>query len=105
MPTPLKFQPPYSVKTEANLGAVWVNLFHEKTKIASFNVETWGDKNAAVEAAWSHIYGPSDEWIAQNITRDVAELPDRTSPLGEPDMMLVTAAELTEIVLANLSPQ
>ncbi|WP_308718955.1 hypothetical protein [Komagataeibacter xylinus] len=36
--------------------------------------------------------------VAVRVARDVAELPDRTSPDGNPDMMLVTAEELTEIV-------
>lgn len=34
---------------------------------------------------------------------DVAELPDRTSPEDQPDMMLVTANELRDIVLSALS--
>jgi hypothetical protein len=34
------------------------------------------------------------------IVRDVAELPDRTSPDDQPDMMLVTAEEL-QIILAR----
>ena len=37
--------------------------------------------------------------LAQAICLDVAELPDRTSPHDWPDAMLVTADELTEIVI------
>lgn len=37
------------------------------------------------------------------VIRDVAELPDRTSPDGEPDMMLVTAEELKTILCTRLS--
>lgn len=38
-------------------------------------------------------------WI-DGVLREVAELPDRTSPEDEPDMMLVTADELRSILLA-----
>lgn len=103
MPTPLKFAPPYSVVTKKGLGGVWVSLLHQDTVIASFSVETWGDADAAKEAAWNYIYGPSDELIAQSIARDVAELPDRNSPEDQPEMMLVSAAEIEAIVMANLS--
>ncbi len=37
------------------------------------------------------------------VLRDVAELPDRTSPDDEPDMMLVTADELKVILCTRLS--
>lgn len=40
--------------------------------------------------------------IAEEIVREVAELPDRTSPEDQPEMMLVTADELKAIVIANL---
>lgn len=36
-------------------------------------------------------------WISA-VIRDVAELPDRTSPSDWPDAMLVTAEELREII-------
>jgi hypothetical protein len=36
--------------------------------------------------------------LPEMIVRDVAELPDRTSPPDAPEMMLVTAAELDRIV-------
>lgn len=36
--------------------------------------------------------------IASKIVNDVAELPDRTSPEDQPDMIMVTADELTVIV-------
>lgn len=36
--------------------------------------------------------------VIADIVRDVAELPDRTSPEGQPDMMLVTAEELASIL-------
>ena len=41
--------------------------------------------------------------IATDIVQRVAELPDRTSPEGWPDAMLVTADELTGIVRALLA--
>lgn len=41
--------------------------------------------------------------LLDDIVRDVAELPDRNSPEGQPDMMLVTVAELQEILERNLS--
>lgn len=37
--------------------------------------------------------------IAEHVCRSVAELPDRNSPEGEPDMMLVTGDELLAIVI------
>lgn len=45
---------------------------------------------------------PEHEKIADEIVREVAELPDRSSPDYAPDMMLVTANELRAIVLAAL---
>lgn len=36
--------------------------------------------------------------LADIVCREVAELPDRTSPADRPDMMLVTHAELAEII-------
>lgn len=44
-------------------------------------------------------------WInstVYQILRDVAELPDRTSPLDQPEMMLVTRDELEKIVRGAL---
>lgn len=38
------------------------------------------------------------EMFIRNVLRDVAELPDRTSPEDQPDMMLVTGAELRAIL-------
>lgn len=40
--------------------------------------------------------------LATAIIRDVAELPDRTSPEDQPEMMLVTAEELRAILEAHL---
>ena len=40
------------------------------------------------------------EWI-DNVLRDVAELPDRNSPEDWPEAMLVTGAELRQIIVAN----
>ncbi len=42
----------------------------------------------------------SDKFI-QDVIRDVAELPDRTSPEDQPKMMLVSAAELRAILNDN----
>jgi hypothetical protein len=41
--------------------------------------------------------------LAWEVTREVAELPDRTSPPDEPMMMLVTERELADILIARLS--
>jgi hypothetical protein len=45
---------------------------------------------------------PMDEALIDNIVRAVAELPDRSSPDDQPNMMLVTDAELREILQAHL---
>ena len=49
------------------------------------------------------IVARQHERIAAIIVRDVAELPDRTSPDDRPDMMLVSDHELKAIVLAALA--
>lgn len=41
--------------------------------------------------------------FVNSVLSDVAELPDRTSPDDEPDMMLVTAEELKIILCTRLS--
>lgn len=41
---------------------------------------------------------PDVEKIAAAIARDIAELPDRTSPPDEPMLMLVTEREIMEII-------
>lgn len=41
--------------------------------------------------------------IIDGVVRDVAELPDRTSPEDWPEAMLVTGDELRAILLARLS--
>ncbi len=43
------------------------------------------------------------ESVATTVVREVAELPDRSSPADQPDMMLVTAVELRGIVLSALA--
>lgn len=43
--------------------------------------------------------------IAALIVRDVAEIPDRCSPDDQPEMMLVTSDELTDIVMRRLAAQ
>lgn len=40
--------------------------------------------------------------LVRQIVTDVSELPDRTSPDGEPHMMMVTATELANIVRGHL---
>ena len=40
------------------------------------------------------------EWI-DNVLRDVAELPDRNSPEDWPEAMLVTGAELRQIIVTH----
>lgn len=41
--------------------------------------------------------------LIDDIIQDVAELPDRTSPADQPEMMLVSAEELRSILLYHLS--
>jgi len=62
--------------------------------------------NPYAAPSWDHEAMPeecdddvahADDWISA-VIRDVAELPDRDSPPDAPDMMLVTAEELREIV-------
>lgn len=43
------------------------------------------------------------DWIS-DVVRDVAELPDRDSPEGQPDMMLVTVNELHDIIARHAAP-
>lgn len=102
--SPLIFKAPYGVQFHDGLGGRWAALLRDGVQISSFNTADWGGDTAAWEAAWNHLYGPSDELIAHGIVSDVAGLPDRTSPQDQPDMMLVTAEELTTIVLRNLNP-
>jgi hypothetical protein len=65
------------------------------------------DFNAALRPAASLDLGPDwrkeAEKLAEAIVRDVAELPDRSSPEEQPEMMLVSERELLEIVIAALS--
>jgi hypothetical protein len=44
---------------------------------------------------------PHTDWIA-NVQRDICELPDRASPEGQPNMCLVTMAELRQIIEKHL---
>lgn len=41
--------------------------------------------------------------IIDAVIREIAELPDRTSPIDEPEMMLVTGDELREILMRRIS--
>lgn len=43
--------------------------------------------------------------LPELIVRDVAELPDRTSPEDQPEMMMVTSEELLDIVRVALAPR
>lgn len=65
---------------EGNLGTDEVEQ-HVRSAIANLKGGTWAD----------HVVG--------DVLHDVANLPDRTSPDDWPDAMLVTAAELRQIVL------
>lgn len=47
-------------------------------------------------------YPPKGETVYDQIVRDVSELPDRSSPTGWPDAMLVTSDELREILTERL---
>lgn len=102
MNSPLRFSAPYGVQIHDLLEERTLCLLRKGRLIASFSVEEWGGDDKAYEAAWHYLYGPSDDLIAQSIVSGVAELPDRTSPESQPEMMLVTGEELTAIVLSNL---
>lgn len=76
------------------------------------HVETSVKKHAALSAwqARAALTAPAAEvphgvaaWI-DDVLRDVAELPDRSSPEDEPDMMLVTADELRLIIEQHAPP-
>ena len=43
--------------------------------------------------------------LAEKIVGDVCEIPDRNSPEGQPEMMLVSDQELFNIVLKHLLPE
>lgn len=58
--------------------------------------ETWAAAAPAAPTAKEGEQAGAD-WIS-NVVRDVSELPDRTSPEGQPDMMLVTVNELHDII-------
>lgn len=45
----------------------------------------------------------SAEKFARSVLQDVAELPDRTSPEDQPEMLLVTEHELFDIIVEKLS--
>lgn len=47
------------------------------------------------------VRGEAGDWI-DAVALDIAELGDRTSPDDQPEMMLVTAAELRRIILVNV---
>jgi hypothetical protein len=65
----------------------------EKAAIATWGRTIREETHAPVEA----------KALADAICLDVAELPDRSSPEDWPEAMLVTAAELMEIVVRNLA--
>ncbi len=62
----------------------------------------WNDDKRDFDLAGGCPLTDADR-IAAGIVREVAELPDRTSPEYAPDMMLVSADELRAIVLAALN--
>jgi hypothetical protein len=50
------------------------------------------------------VRGEAGDWI-DAVVLDICEIPDRTSPDDEPEIMLVKADELRRIILANLPVQ
>lgn len=48
---------------------------------------------------------PMARRLAEKLSRDVAELSDRTSPDDQPDMMLVTEKELTALAAALIDAE
>lgn len=62
--------------------------------------QDWCDKYADW---WEGNERPKVGEIADRVTRDVAELPDRTSPDEWPEAMLVTEKELRAIVIRALT--
>lgn len=57
-------------------------------------------KDASPAAAKEWTRGEGGDWI-DGVVLDIAELPDRNSPPGQPDMMLVTAEELRKAIDDN----
>lgn len=51
----------------------------------------------------ARVHAAYSEDVAARVCRDVAELPDRSSPEDWPEAMLVTAGELRRIVVAALA--
>lgn len=49
-----------------------------------------------------HAVSIMKQRVMDDIVREVAELPDRTSPEDRPDMMLVTADELRAILATRI---
>lgn len=67
-----------------------------------------------VQWLWNHrraillalvVQNASAATVAQTIVRNVAELPDRTSPDDQPEMLMVTADELTALITQALQPE
>lgn len=56
-----------------------------------------------VEAVLAHPTPTADTGLLDLIVRDVAELPDRSSPEDWPEAMLVTGDELKDILRSRLS--
>ena len=58
--------------------------------------------DAAIADARALLEEPASEdaWLS-GVIKQIAELPDRNSPEGQPEMMLVTAEELTSILRAR----
>ncbi len=61
---------------------------------------TASSRRGMMRAALDAVYPLIVRSIADRVAREVAELPDRTSPEDYPDAMLVTGDELRGIILA-----
>lgn len=70
------------------------------TELLAFLIE----RLPAIREAITQPVAPSWRSAVQAIIRDVADLPDRTSPDDDPSIMLVSEDELSEILVKHLKP-
>ena len=70
--------------------------------LAGIAMESWSREAAAVPASVSHTAPRAEggDWI-DSVVLDICEIPDRTSPDDEPEIMLVKASELRQIIEAH----
>ena len=81
----------------------WLAVFTDKEEAHEFARNLRQERAANAVARHRTTSLAAQDGLVERIVRDVAELPDRTSPEDWPDAMLVTADELAAIVAAALS--